>query len=151
MANVLTKAKGGSIAGPLSNQTIQIVKHELDIADFVAAGGATTELFRVVTIPADTYFKLLQVEVVDALSLGGSARIDIGDSADDDEFVSNATTLTAGTNLTLAKQNGSSGDVYTAADHISVKVTGAAIATGKLRFVWEQADCSRNAPAEPQD
>lgn len=151
MANVTSKAKGGSVGATQSNAPVQIVKHELDIADFVAAGGLTTELFRVATFPADTFFNLLQVEVVTDLSLGAGARIDIGDSADDDEFVSNATTLTAGTNLTLLKNNGSSGEVYTAADHLSVKVTGGTIATGKLRFVWLQGDAARNAPAEPQD
>lgn len=147
MANVTTFAKGGSAGSSVGNREIKLMTHELDIADFVTAGGATTNLFRVVTIPADTYFRLLQVEVVTTVSLGASARLDLGDSADDDEFVSNATTYTAGTNLTLLKGDGSSGDVYTAADHISLKVTGLTLGTGKLRFVWLQGDTQRNAPA----
>lgn len=146
MANVTTFKAGGSTAGALGQRGNNVFTHELDIADFVTAGGLTTELFRMVTIPANTYFQLRQVEVVTALSLGAGARIDIGDSADDDEFVSNATTLTAGTDLTLLKSNGSSGDVYTAADHISVKITGGTIATGKLRFVYEMYSTARNAP-----
>ena len=147
MANVTTLAKGGTANTGISSKAPQIVTHEVNIASAVTAGLATTEYVVVTNIPADTYFRLLQVEVVTALSLGAGARIDLGDSADDDEFVSNATTLTAGTNLTLLKGDGSSGDVYTAADTLRLKVTGGTIASGVLRFVWLQADTSRNAMA----
>lgn len=151
MANVTTLAKG-STSG-VAGETIGIKRwtHEIDIADAVTAGLATTEYVVVVNIPADTYFTLEQVEVVTALSLGAGARIDIGDSADDDEFVSNASTLTAGTNLTLLKVNGSSGNVYTAADTLRLKVTGGTIASGKLRFVGTIMSTERNAPMTVQD
>lgn len=147
MANVTTLASGGTTGvGPIGTVSPRRWTHEIDIADFVAAGGLTTEYAVVVNIPADTYFTLEQVEVVDALSLGAGARIDIGDSADDDEFVSNATTLTAGTNLTLLKVNGSSGNVYTAADTLRLKITGGTIASGKLRFAGLIMSTARIAP-----
>lgn len=126
---------------------------EINIATY-AATVTTGGYIVVMNIPADTYFTLEQVEVVTALSLdASSSRVDIGDSADDDEFVSNATTLTAGTNLTLLKVNGSSGNVYTAADTIRLKLTGdklaggTANATGVLRFVGTIMDTSRKAAA----
>lgn len=152
MANVTTLAKGGTVGFSGNGYSPVVVHHEIDIADAVAAGLATTQYIVVANLPADTFFELEQVEVVDTVVLGGSARIDIGDSADDDEFVSNATTYTAGTNLTLLKNNGSSGNVYTAADSLRLKLTGDAIAsaTGKIRFVWLQADTSRLAPMTTQ-
>lgn len=153
MANVTTLAKGGTGVAALANAEFPvIIKHEVDVAEAVAAGLATTEYVVVTNIPADTYFRLLQVEVVETVSLGGSARLDLGDSADDDEFVSNATTYTAGTNLTLLKGDGSSGDVYTAADTLRLKVTGLGVAsaTGKIRFVWMQAPTDRKAPMTVQ-
>lgn len=149
MSNVTTLAAGGTSGIAKGAVAPVIVKHEIDIADAVAAGLATTEYVVVTNIPADTYFRLLQAEVVDAVVLGSGARIDLGDSADPDEFVSNASTLTAGTNLTLIKGDGSSGDVYTAADTLRLTVTGAGIVSGKIRFVWMMADTTRNAPALP--
>lgn len=154
MTNQTTLALGGPSTAPASgrNDGPQKWVHEIDIADTAATvttGGYTV----VMNIPADTYFTLEQVEVVTALSLdASSSRVDIGDSADDDEFVSNATTLTAGTNLTLIKVNGSSGNVYTAADTLRLKLTGdkmaggTANATGKLRFVGTIMSTARNAP-----
>lgn len=144
MANVTTLAAGSTSGVAIGKGKFK--QHEIDIADFVAAGGLTTEYAVVVNIPVDSYFRLHQVEVVTALSLGAGARIDIGDSADDDEFVSNATTLTAGTNLTLLKNDGSSGSVYTAADTLRLKITGGTIASGVLRFVYELDSTARIAP-----
>lgn len=150
MANVTTLAKGGTSGVAGDTVGPQRWTHEMDIAQMVAAGLLTTEYGVVMNIPADTYFTLEQVEVVTALSLGAGARIDIGDSADDDEFVSNATTLTAGTNLTLLKVNGSSGNVYTAADTLRMKVTGGTIASGRLRFVGIVMSTARNAAMTTQ-
>lgn len=150
MANQTTLAKGGSTIAVGTSAPTRWT-HEIDIAD--AAGTvATGEYTVVINIPADTEFYLKQVEVVTSLSLdsGASGRVDIGDSADDDEFVSNATTLTAGTNLTLLKYDGSSGPVYTSADTLRLKLTGnklaggTANATGKLRFVGEIMSTLRN-------
>jgi hypothetical protein len=151
MANVTTLKKGGTSGTVFPERPVSIVTHEIDIATAVAAGLATTELVTVATIPADTYFKLLQVEVVTALSLGANARIDLGDGTDDDEFVSNATTLTAGTNLTITKDSFTAGGTLSAADSLLLKVTGDTLASGKLRFVWMQASTERNAPTTTQD
>jgi hypothetical protein len=148
MANVTTKAAGGTSTVSTGHYGEGLVFKEFDIAtDYVAQGGLTTEYAVIANIPADTFFELLQVEVITALALGAGARIDLGDSADDDEFVSNASTLTAGTNLTILKTDGSSGAVYTAADTLRLKVTGGTIATGKLRFVFRMLDTTRLAPA----
>lgn len=143
MADITSLAAGGTsgVAGG------DLLYHEIDIADFVTAGGTTTQTARVVYIPADSFFELHQVEVVTALSLGAGARIDVGDSADDDEFVTNASTLTAGTNLTLLKNAGTPGTVYTAADELNVKITGGTIASGVLRFVYTLRSTERNAIA----
>lgn len=149
MTNVTTLKKGGT-AGSSGYGIPNYVKHEVDIAAAVTAGLATTEQITVTDIPADVDFQLLQVEVVEDLSLGAGARIDIGDNTDDDEFVTNATTLTAGTNLTLLKNDLTGGRVTAAADALKVKVTGATIATGKLRFVWLQGDTQRAAPTTVQ-
>jgi len=150
MANVTSLALGSTVGVAGETIGIQRWEHEISIAALVTAGLLTTEYAVVLNVPADTYLTLEQVEVVDALSLGAGARIDIGDSADDDEFVSNATTLTAGTNLTLIKVNGSSGNVYTAADTIRLKVTGGTIASGKLRFAGTIMSTARNAPMTNQ-
>lgn len=147
MANVTTLAMGGTTNVAVGNSVgSNLMKFEVDIAEAVTAGLATTEYVVVVNIPADTYFQLRQVEVVETLSLGAGARIDIGDSVDDDEFVTNATTLTAGTNLTLLKSNLSNGDVTPTAETLRLKVTGGTIATGKLRFVFEMDATDRLQP-----
>lgn len=153
MANVTTLALGGASTGTIGSQAPGPQKwtHEIDVAEAVAAGLATTNYVVAVNIPADTYFTLEQVEVVEALVLGGTDRVDIGDSADDDEFVSNATTYTAGTNFTLLKNNGSSGNVYTAADTLRVKFTGAALTSGKLRLAGFICNMARAARAEAPD
>lgn len=140
MANVTTLKLGGSSnVGTGFVTGMEYYVHEIDIAEAVAAGLATTEYVEVVTLPADSFLDILQVEVVDALSLGTGARIDLGDSADDDRFVTNATTLTAGTNLTLAVNR----FAYGSANSLRLKVTGATIASGKLRFVFGLVDTAR--------
>lgn len=155
MTNVTSTppALGGTGEAATKNRSIQLWTHEIDISDW-AATVTTGGYIVVLNIPADTYFTLEQVEVVTALSLdASSSRVDIGDSADDDEFVSNATTLTAGTNLTLIKTNGTPGNVFTAADTLRLKLTGdklaggTANATGVLRFVGTIASTARNAMA----
>jgi len=143
MANVTTLACGGSTVVVPGSKPMDI-HWEIDIAEAVTAGLATTEYVTVFSFPADTYYKIKQIEVVEALSLGAGARIDVGDAADDDEYVTNATTLTAGTNLTLTSDN----EKYQgSAAEIRLKVTGGTIATGKLRFVVEVGSMVRNANA----
>jgi len=149
MANITTLAQGGNdiAAGGAAKQGLRFLKAEFDIADFTAAGGVTTDTATIWNVPADTYFELIQAEVVTAFSLGAGARIDIGDESDDDEFVTNATTLTAGTNLTLAKETFTGGKVISAADSLRVKVTGGTIASGVLRLVAVVGDAQRKAIA----
>jgi hypothetical protein len=139
MANVTKLAIGGTtnVAFPMTINNI--IKHEIDIAEAVAAGLLTTEKVRITSLPEDTFLTLYQVEVINALSLGAGARIDIGDSSSDTLFVNNATTLTAGTNLTIATQ----AKLYTAADNLQLKVTGGTLATGRLRFVFGVIDTTR--------
>lgn len=151
MSNVSTLKKGGTVGTSGNGYSKVIVHHEIDIAAAVTAGLLTTEYVVVATIPANTAFRLLQVECVDAIVLGAGARIDVGDSGSATQFVNNASTLTAGTDLTLASQIGST-EVYGAANELRMKVTGGSLAstTGKIRFVWEQADTSRLAKMTTQ-
>lgn len=123
---------------------------EFDLATWITDNGAFTSTNQVnlMTIPADTKVTIDQVEVITAFSLGSTGnRLDLGDSADDDEFVSNATSYAAGTNLTLLKNVGSSGSVYSAADQLLLKISGNAIASGKLRVYGTAYSSARNAPA----
>lgn len=144
MANV-TNLKKGSGNVLVSSAAPEVIKHEIDIADAVREGLATTEYVTVLDLPADTYIQIKQIEIVESLSLGAGARIDVGDSTDDDEFVTNATTLTAGTNLTLTADVEKT---LTSADEIRLKVTGGTIASGIIRFVVEAQDLSRVAPSK---
>lgn len=154
MANITTTAKGGTANSVAASNPLQLVTHEINIAD-VAATVTTGGYATIVNVPADTYYEFLQAEVVTTLDLDSSTsdRVDIGDETDDDQFVSNATTLTAGTNLTIATTVGSLGLVYTAGEAVRLKLTGdklaggTANATGIIRFVWLQGDTSRKAPA----
>ena len=57
--------------------------------------------------------------------------MDIGDAGNDDLYVSNATTLTADTELTITSTNRKA---YKAAGSIRLKVTGGTIASGKIGF-----------------
>lgn len=155
-----TVAKVGGVTGSLSageGQPIRLVKLELDIskvAALVTTGGYAT----LMTIPADTYFKFYRAEVVTAVSLDSSSsgRIDIGDSGSLTIFVSNQTTFTAGADMTIAAETGSSGPCYTAADELRIKLTGdklsggTANATGIIRVVIAVGDVSRLAPMTNQ-
>jgi len=144
MANVTTLSAGSNSALSKGLRTVNVYEHTIDIADAVAEGLLTTEYVTVFSFPADTWYKILAIEVVDALSLGGSARIDVGDADDFDEYVTNATTLTAGTRLTLTADN----EKYqNSAAEIRLKVTGDAIASGTISFVVLAADTSSNANA----
>lgn len=151
MSNVSTLKKGGSTGTGGNNYAPVIVHHEIDIAAAVAAGLATTEYVVVATIPANTYFRMLQIECVDSIVLGSGARVDVGDATTATQFVSNATTLTAGTDLTLANSIGAT-EVYPAASELRLKLTGASLAstTGKIRFCWLQGDTSRLAKMTTQ-
>lgn len=159
MTNVTSTppAKGGTSGIGGEAMGIKRWTNEIDLADWTTT--LTTGGYIVVmNIPANTYFTLEQVECVTTVDADATTeRLDIGDSADDDEFVSNAATVTAGTDLTLIKVNGSSGNVYTSADTLRLKVTGdklaggTANATGIVRFVGTCMSTARNAPMTTND
>lgn len=156
MATFTNTRAGGTVAGYHGNVGNDIFKHEIDIADALTNNSTATtgDQFAVVTVPADSFFELLQVENATALDLdsGSSQRIDVGDGTDDDEFLTNITTETAGTNHTITKQTFTGGQVISAADTMYLKLTGdkitAGTATGTIRFVFKMHDTARNAPME---
>lgn len=144
MTTFTTYRAGGSSNTAYGKNSGQIIKHEIRMADVVTAGAASADKFTVVTVPADTYVEVLDIEVVDA-ALGGVTRVDVGDSSSDTLFVNNASTVTSGTNFTIATV----GKLYTSADAVNLKLTtGTAFsATGVVRFVLRLSDCSRVSPA----
>jgi len=150
MTNVTTLKAGGALGASIGKSVVKVIEHEIDIADVVTAGLTTGGVVTIATIPANTYFELLQAEVVTAIVLGGSADFKMGDTDDDDQFVTTTATLTAGLELTLATPTGSLGPVYNATKDITMTLTGdnitAGTATGKIRFVWLAADTARVAP-----
>jgi hypothetical protein len=154
MTNISTLAAGGTSGSAIGSVGPRKVTHEINLADL--ASTVTTGGYAVVaSIPAGTYFRLLAAQIVTTLAVDAATqRIDLGDTDDDDEFVSNHSTATAGTYMTLLKGDGSLGDVYTSAKEIRMKLTGdklaggTANATGIVRFVWLQMDASRNAAAD---
>lgn len=154
MTNSTAYKIGGSTGTVASgdSQPVRIVKVELDIAD-VASLVTTGGLATIMTLPTKTYFQFLYGEVVTATSLdsGASGRIDVGDDSDDDQYVSNHTTFTAGAVMTVVTPTHTDGLVVDAADSVAVKLTGdklaggTANASGILRFVFLIGDASRKA------
>lgn len=144
MANVTNQKIGGTDTISTGVTNISVIKHEIDIAAAVASGLATTELINILSVPADTYVEVLQVENVTALSLGTSPDVELGDTSDDDNFVASHSTLTAGSNHTIAL----TGKLYTSADTISAKITGGTVASGTIRYVFRLTDTSRNEVAD---
>jgi len=150
-----TAFKIGGSTGTVSSgdsQPVRIVKVELDVADvaaLVTSGGLAT----IMTLPANTYFQFLYAEAVTTIDLDSSTsdRVDIGDDSDDDQYVTNQTTLTAGTAFTIATPTHTDGLVTGAADSVTVKLTGdklaggTANASGIIRMCFLIGDCSRKA------
>lgn len=146
MSDVTTLAIGGTANVGTGFGTIEYFVHEIDLAEAVAAGLATTDQVTIVNVPADTYVDFRQAEVVTALG-DTVTRVDIGDAAADTTFVENATTVTAGTNFTLAVN----GKQYAAADAIKLKITGSSIDSGIVRVVFGMLDTSRIAVGDSPD
>lgn len=142
MANVTTLKKGGT--GVFAAHKPEIVKVELDIAEAVALGLATTNLVSLLSVPAETLVRVLSVENVTAVS-GTTIDLELGDTGDDDRFVASQTSGTAGANHTITASG--AGYLYTAADTISAKITSDALATGIIRYVFEVTNTGRNANA----
>lgn len=156
MATFTNTRAGGTEAGYHGHTGNDIFKYEINIADALTDNSTATtgDQFAVVTVPADSFFELLQVENATALDLdsGSSQRIDVGDGTDDDEFLTNITTEAAGTVHTITKQTFTGGQVIGSSDTMYLKLTGDKItdgtATGIIRFVWKQHDAARNAPMD---
>lgn len=149
MATNATQRIGGT-TGVSSGQSVsRTFYHIIDIADAITKGGAlaSADKVTVFTPDIDTYIELLRVEAVTTLDLGTTPRLDVGDGSSDTLFVNNATTVTAGTDFTIATV----GKLYTAAGSIFAKLSNASgtIATGKLRFVFRVTDVQSIALASP--
>ena len=113
---------------------VRLLKLELDIAD-VASTVTTGGYAELMTLPAYAYIRFIGAFSVTALSLdsASSGRVDIGDEDDDDQFVTNQTTYTAGLVFTRA----SGGEYHTDGEMISatagslrIKLTGDKLAGG---------------------
>lgn len=142
MANVTTLKKGGT--GAFAANRPEIIKVEIDIAEAVALGLATTELVNVLSVPAETLVRVLSAENVTLIS-GTTIDIELGDASLADRFVASMSTAAAGTNHTITAAG--AGYHYAAAGVISAKITSDALATGKLRYVFEVVNTARNADA----
>lgn len=152
MTNSTAYAIGGNdvIAAGKSNSVI--VKGTFDIAN-VAATVTTGGYAEILQVPANTFFEILAAEIVTVTDLDASTsdRVDIGDADDDDLYVSNATTNTAGydyvlTGATTLDSTHRTSKLYTDAGSIRLKLTGdklaggTANASGKIRFVFRLTD-----------
>ena len=142
MTTFTTYRAGSATNVTYGKNNVQVIKPEIRMTDVVTAGAATGDKFTVITIPADTYVEIMDVEAVDA-TLGGVTRVDLGDSSSDTLFINNGATFTAGFNYTIATV----GKLYTSADALNLKLTGTFTAAGVVRFVIRLTDCSRDAPA----
>ncbi len=129
MTNTTIGGSTGLVATGVG-QAPRIVKIQLDLAD-VAATVTTGGLVKYI-LPADTYFQFLNATARTALSLdsGSSQRVDIGDADDDDQYVTNQTTVTAGTRFTIASNTHTDGLVTAAADFLAIKLAGDKLAGG---------------------
>lgn len=147
-----TYVRGGTSGVPSARGHVGIEYFEVNLADVhtaAAAAGTTlanadTIVVKLVDMPADTYFELIQAEMVTAGV--GTSRLDLGDDQDDDEHISNAATLTAGTNLTITKATFTNGIVLSAADDWNLKITcdaSVASMSGILRLVYLTGSAER--------
>lgn len=156
MTTFSSYAIGGDTNVGVGNGTLQIVKLEYDLTDIqakiTAAGGtiASGDSIKLLDLPVDTYFELVRVEIVGAISIGTSGAFIIGDTQDDDECVTTQSTLTAGTDVAITKATVTNGRVLTAADDLLMKVSvgsGSVALAGKLRLVALMGDGARRANA----
>lgn len=143
---------GGNDVATQGDSQLQIVKVELDMADVASATelGATFvtgDSVTVLNLPEGTYMELIKAYC--RTDLSGITQIDIGDEADDDENVAAATTLTAGTYLTIAKATHTDGPVVQAASRSDVKIAGTP-STGILELVYLIGNAKANTPAGPR-
>ncbi len=123
------------------------VYHEHDLAKIIASGTALVsgDKVGIIAVPAGTNVAFYAAQLVTAASIGGTPRIDIGDSAADTTFVNNNSTVTAGTFMTIATAS----KQYNAADSIFLKLGNGSgsIASGIIRYALGLTDTTRHAKA----
>lgn len=134
----------GVPAGPTQSTVVPLDLPDF-MADFLTAGGVTTNSVTIMTIPANTMIEVLQVEVINGdISLGAGAALSVGYTGATTAFVNAASTTTEDTDLTIALIP----KLFTAASDLLVTVTGGTLATtGGLRLVLRMTDLNRVAPA----
>lgn len=142
MANVTSLKAGGTTGASINKRLPAVLTHEINIASAVAAGLLTTEFVVIADLPANTFVKVLHVENVDALSMGSSPAISVGDAGSATRYVNAASAVTAGADHTLA----TSELLYTAAGQLRLTLTGGTLASGTIRICWMQVDTGRVAP-----
>lgn len=132
MANVTSLATLGTSDGSAGSKTVPVLTHTVNIADAVTAGLLTTEQVVMINIPAGSIFKFYGL--VNQTAITGVTRFDLGDSGDDDLYVSNGATFTSGFVYTRTGEAAIASTtltekLYTSADTIRLKVTGASLAS----------------------
>ena len=138
MANVTNQRVGGDTNTMGSSvRRVEIVTKEIDIAEAVADGLATTQLIQVLKVPANTYVEVLQAINASELDLGGSPDVEFGDTiygglGDDDRYVAAMTSEADGNVHTLTASAG--GFMYNLPAMISAKITGDDLVSGKIRY-----------------
>jgi hypothetical protein len=150
MATISTLLIGGSVGVPAGHSKSSVVQLDFEdlLTDFIAAGGVTTDSAKLMTIPANTFVEVLHAEVIGAnISLGAGPALSIGDTGSATLYVNAASTVTDGTDLTIATAS----KLYTAADYLRVTITGGTIAAGGgIRLVVRLTDTTRVEPAKPK-
>lgn len=143
MAAVTSKKLGGTSGIARASRNISVINWEVKIEDFIANGGATTDYWEIMTIPANTFIEVLQVENATALSMGSGPAISLGDAGSATRYVNAVSTLTAGTDHTIATAS----LFYGSAGSLRLTLTGGTLASGTIRGVIRLTDTSRNARA----
>lgn len=130
--------------GGSTGVTQRRIDHEINIATVKAAnsGLTTNDKITLFDVPANTLVRIHQIEIKTAGTI--ATRLDVGDNAADTTWVNNATTLTTGTDLTLATTS----KFYGAADAVTLKL-GNAATTGVVRIIAEMVDTNQYPRAVP--
>lgn len=132
MANVTSLATQGTANGAAGSKSVPVLTHTVNVADAVTAGLLTTEQVIMINIPAGSIFKFYGLRNQTAIT--GVTRVDLGDAADDDLYVTNGATFTSGFVYTRTGESAIAATtltekLYTSADTIRLKLTGATLAS----------------------
>ena len=136
----------------LPTKAVYTQTFEFDIAKDITANGAiaSADIINLIPIPDNTLLYVNGVINGSALVLGTSGVVELGDNSDDDRFVANQTTTTAGAAATI-EAVGQTGYTYTAADTLSLKLSnsGGTITSGKLWITVTMIDLNAVADGKP--